>query len=244
MFSSWSWAQPENNLSFILKVCHVRVFLTCCLVFKGLGVFSKLLSSQESIVHVWVTCRILLLCCAGVTVYKGELDPLWSLGSPHSALIGLHGLSFSPIGWCLLPGFSPPPNYQHVTLFLACFFFACMFTSSQKFNISVGDKTFSSKYPSQSNSLSLSSSGVCERADTLVSLKSGLPTEWLMSLRRYMLLCKCERPGEIGLLGLLRETALFKLEQAELSGDFFTTLLFLFLRIMKKYLLMHISNGL
>ena len=80
--------------------------------------FSKLFWSRESTVHVWVTCRISLHpCCAGVTVYKGERFPLWSIVS-CLAVIGQHSFSSVLVGWQPFPGSRPPTNCQHVTLFI------------------------------------------------------------------------------------------------------------------------------
>lgn len=91
---------------------------TVCFFCWGLGVFSKLFWSRESTVHVWVTCRIFLHpCCAGVTVYKGELFPLWSVISCPT-VIGQQIFSCVLVGWQPLPGSRPPTNCQHVTLFI------------------------------------------------------------------------------------------------------------------------------
>lgn len=62
--------------------------------------------------------KCLRLCCAGVTVYKGELVPLWSAMSPGSAAIGAHNFSCFLIGWQLFPGSHSLPNVTLFTLSL------------------------------------------------------------------------------------------------------------------------------
>lgn len=131
MPSSCSWARTERTVCLMAAwaQCSFYFFsrsgMYACVwnilsVLQGLGVFSKLFWSRESIVHVWVTCQISLrLCCAvqGLPCtrvsasfllyrYKFKLCCHWSAE-----------FQLNPVGWQLFPGSRLLSYCQHVTLF-------------------------------------------------------------------------------------------------------------------------------
>ena len=81
---SRSWARTERTVCLVAAWAHCLSASGMCArvwnipsVFEGLGIFSKLFWSRESIVHVWVTCPV---CAAqGLPCTRVSSSPLWSV---------------------------------------------------------------------------------------------------------------------------------------------------------------------
>lgn len=111
----------ENSLScgrlstLFVSVWHVCSCLehTVC-VWGSWHLFQIVLVPRE---HCACVSHMSCLCCGGVTMYKGELFPLWSIIRLDSAVIGQQSFSCALVGWWLFPASRPASNCQHVTLF-------------------------------------------------------------------------------------------------------------------------------
>lgn len=98
--------QPEHSVCFF-RVWHVRVFGTYCLFLRVLASFPDCYGPKRALCMCESHVESLHLCCAGVTVYKGELFPLWSALSSRSAVIGLQSLSCIVVGWSAVSWIPP-----------------------------------------------------------------------------------------------------------------------------------------
>lgn len=98
-----------------LGVC-VCAFGTYRLFFTVLAYFPNRYRPKRALCMCESHVESLRPCCAGVTVYKGKLFPLWFVIDPGFLLIGPKSFSCTPVGWQLFP--VSHPQYETVSMLL------------------------------------------------------------------------------------------------------------------------------
>lgn len=111
-----AWAQSLA----CARVCNILS------MFEGLGVLSRLLLTQESVVHVWVTCRICpFVLCKGYSVQGYALPSLvlykFRLCCQWSAEFQLYSCWLAAVSWIPPSTKLPARNLVYIQAKVPCF---------------------------------------------------------------------------------------------------------------------------